>query len=41
MAGLHVVAGLPLLRPEEQVFAAMLDGWSSCSASLRMPTGGG
>jgi len=28
MAGLHMVAGLlPLLRPEEQVFAAMLDGW--------------
>ena len=26
-AGLHVAAGLPLLRPEEQVFAAMLDGW--------------
>src|SRR5574341_1182202 len=28
-AGLHVVAGLPLLRPEEQVFAAMLEGWGS------------
>src|SRR5215218_5329833 len=28
-AGLHVVAGLVLLRPEEQVFAAMLDGWGS------------
>jgi hypothetical protein len=30
-AGLHMVAGLPLLRPEEQVFAAMLDGWGSVS----------
>jgi integrase/recombinase XerC len=29
MAGLHMAAGLPLLRPEEQVFAAMLDGWGS------------
>jgi integrase/recombinase XerC len=29
MAGLHVAAGLALLRPEEQVFAAMLDGWGS------------
>ncbi len=26
-AGLHLVEGLPLLRPEEQVFSAMLDGW--------------
>ncbi|WP_218061862.1 tyrosine-type recombinase/integrase [Planobispora rosea] len=26
-AGLHLVADLPLLRPEEQVFTAMLDGW--------------
>ncbi len=25
--GLRVVGGLPLLRPAEQVFAAMLDGW--------------
>ena len=25
--GLHLVDGVPLLRPEEQVFAAMLDGW--------------
>jgi integrase/recombinase XerC len=29
MAGLHMAAGLALLRPEEQVFAAMLDGWGS------------
>jgi hypothetical protein len=26
-AGLHLLGGLPLLRPEEQVFSAMLDGW--------------
>lgn len=26
-AGLHLAGGLPLLRPEEQVFNAMLDGW--------------
>jgi integrase/recombinase XerC len=26
-AGLHLVDGLSLLRPEEQVFSAMLDGW--------------
>jgi integrase/recombinase XerC len=26
-AGLHLADGLALLRPEEQVFAAMLDGW--------------
>ncbi|MFJ7496602.1 site-specific integrase [Streptomyces sp. NPDC097727] len=26
-AGLHLVGGLPLLRPDEQVFTAMLDGW--------------
>ena len=26
-AGLHLVDGLPLLRPEEQVFEAMMDGW--------------
>jgi len=26
-AGLHLVAGVALLRPDEQVFAAMLDGW--------------
>ena len=25
--GLHLVGGLPLLRPDEQVFTAMLDGW--------------
>jgi integrase/recombinase XerC len=26
-AGLHLLGGLPLLRPAEQVFTAMLDGW--------------
>ena len=26
-AGLHLIDGLPLLRPDEQVFTAMLDGW--------------
>lgn len=25
--GLHLIGNLPLLRPEEQVFTAMLDGW--------------
>ncbi len=28
-AGVHLVDGLSLLRPEEQVFAAMLEGWRS------------
>jgi hypothetical protein len=28
-AGLHMVAGLALLRPREQMFTAMLDGWGS------------
>ena len=27
MARLHLADGVPLLRPEEQVFSAMLDGW--------------
>ncbi|MET7295352.1 hypothetical protein ABZS79_24975 [Streptomyces griseoloalbus] len=26
-ARLHLADGVPLLRPEEQVFEAMLDGW--------------
>ncbi len=26
-ARLHVVGGVPLLRPDAQVFDAMLDGW--------------
>jgi integrase/recombinase XerC len=28
-ARLHLAAGVPLLRPEEQVFAAMLAGWTN------------
>jgi integrase/recombinase XerC len=28
-AGLHLAGGVPLLRPDEQVFAAMLEGWRS------------
>jgi integrase/recombinase XerC len=27
VARLHLADGVPLLRPEEQVFSAMLDGW--------------
>jgi integrase/recombinase XerC len=27
VARLHLADGVPLLRPEEQVFTAMLDGW--------------
>lgn len=38
-AGLHVVAGLPLLRPEEQVFAAMLDGWGSQQLARNLAPG--
>ncbi|WP_435109281.1 hypothetical protein [Nocardiopsis synnemataformans] len=26
-AGLHLVDGLSLLRPEKQVFEAMVEGW--------------
>jgi integrase/recombinase XerC len=39
MAGLHVVAGLALLWPEEQVFAAMLDGWGSQQAARNLAPG--
>jgi integrase/recombinase XerC len=38
-AGLHVAAGLPLLRPEEQVFAAMLDGWGSQQLARNLAPG--
>jgi integrase/recombinase XerC len=34
LAALHLVDGLSLLRPEEQVFTAMLDGWRNCPISL-------
>jgi hypothetical protein len=27
-AGLHLAAGVGLLRPEEQALTAMLDGWA-------------
>lgn len=37
-AGLHVVDGVALLRPDEQVFTAMLAGWRdqqlACNLSL-------
>jgi integrase/recombinase XerC len=39
MAGLHVVAGLALLRPEEQVFAAMLEGWGSQQLARNLAPG--
>jgi integrase/recombinase XerC len=38
-AGLHVVAGLPLLRPEEQVFSAMLEGWGSQQLARNLAPG--
>jgi site-specific recombinase XerD len=38
-AGLHVVAGLALLRPEEQVFAAMLEGWGSQQLARNLAPG--
>ena len=34
-AVLHLVDGVPLLRPEEQVFAAMLDGWRAQGTCTR------
>jgi integrase/recombinase XerC len=39
MAGLHMAAGLALLRPEEQVFAAMLDGWGSQQVARNLALG--
>jgi hypothetical protein len=39
MAGLHMVAGLALLRPEEQVFAAMLEGRGSQQVARNLPAG--
>ncbi|MER6173603.1 hypothetical protein [Streptosporangium sp. NPDC001681] len=35
-ARLHLVGGVPLLRPEEQVFAAMLDGWRNQQLARRL-----
>jgi integrase/recombinase XerC len=34
--GLHLVGGLPLLRPDEQVFKAMLDGWRNQQLARRL-----
>lgn len=34
-AGLHLVGGLPLLRPGEQAFEAMLDGWRNQQLARR------
>jgi len=38
-AGLHLAAGLGLLRPEEQAFTAMLDGWAAQQAARRLAAG--
>jgi hypothetical protein len=38
-AGLHLAAGLGLLRPEEQAFTAMLDGWGAQQAARRLSAG--
>ena len=35
-AGLHLAGGVPLLRPEEQVFTAMLDGWRNQQLARRL-----
>ena len=35
-AGLHLASGVPLLRPEEQAFAAMLDGWRNQQLARRL-----
>lgn len=39
-AALHLVPGVPLLRADEQVFAAMLDGWADqqLARNLAVPT---
>jgi integrase/recombinase XerC len=38
-AALHLTAGLGLLRPEEQAFAAMLDGWGAQQIARRLSPG--
>jgi site-specific recombinase XerD len=38
-AGLHLAAGLGLLRPEEQAFTAMLDGWRAQQLARRLSPG--
>ena len=42
-AGLHLAAGVPLLHPDEQVFAAMLEGWRAqqLARNLALATAGG
>jgi integrase/recombinase XerC len=35
-AGLHLAGGLPLLRPAEQAFEAMLDGWRNQQLARRL-----
>ena len=34
--GRHLASGVPLLRPEEQAFAAMLDGWRNQQLARRL-----
>jgi site-specific recombinase XerD len=38
-AGLYLVAGVPLLRADEQVFAAMLEGWASQQTARNLAAG--
>lgn len=38
-AKLHLVDGVALLRPEEQAFAAMLDGWRNQQLARRLAFG--
>ena len=38
-AGLHLAAGVPLLQPDEQVFAAMLDGWRAQQLARNLALG--
>ena len=38
-AGLHLTAGLGLLRPEEQAFTAMLEGWAAQQLARRLSPG--
>jgi integrase/recombinase XerC len=38
-AGLHLVAGVSLLRPDEQVFQAMIDGWRSQQLARNLALG--
>ena len=40
-AGLHLAAGVPLLQPEEQVFAAMLEGWRAQQLARNLALGHG